>query len=194
MKLEEENPFEPEVAFKGNKAAGEAKGEIASESVFPDLSQTANDEKASYGPFLICLAGLLILVTVRSVYAFLEQIAVRYLPDGYFWELFESSSTRHADLWQFMLAQTIYLMVRIGVFAWLILLFFKRKRKLADIFINTQVLFILVDILFFMMGVVNFDIRIDRYFPITTIFDFIFLAIVGNYLTKSKKGKAVFIN
>ena len=81
-----------------------------------------------------------------------------------------------------------------GVFAWLILLFFKRKRKLADIFINTQVLFILVDILFFMMGVVNFDIRIDRYFPITTIFDFIFLAIVGNYLTKSKKGKAVFIN
>lgn len=194
MKLEEENPFEPEVAFKGNKAAGEAKGEIASESVFPDLSQTANDEKASYGPFLICLAGLLILVTVRSVYAFLEQIAVRYLPDGYFWELFESSSTRHADLWQFMLAQTIYLMVRIGVFAWLILLFFKRKRKFADIFINTQVLFILVDILFFMMGVVNFDIRIDRYFPITTIFDFIFLAIVGNYLTKSKKGKAVFIN
>jgi hypothetical protein len=194
MKLEEENPFEPEVAFKGNKAAGEAKGEIASESVFPDLSQTANDEKASYGPFLICLAGLLILVTVRSVYAFLEQIAVRYLSDGYFWELFESSSTRHADLWQFMLAQTIYLMVRIGVFAWLILLFFKRKRKFADIFINTQVLFILVDILFFMMGVVNFDIRIDRYFPITTIFDFIFLAIVGNYLTKSKKGKAVFIN
>lgn len=194
MKLEEENPFEPEVTFKGNKAAGEAKGEIASESVFPDLSQTANDEKASYGPFLICLAGLLILVTVRSVYAFLEQIAVRYLSDGYFWELFESSSTRHADLWQFMLAQTIYLMVRIGVFAWLILLFFKRKRKLADIFINTQVLFILVDILFFMMGVVNFDIRIDRYFPITTIFDFIFLAIVGNYLTKSKKGKAVFIN
>lgn len=194
MKLEEENPFEPEVAFKGNKAAGEAKGEIASESVFPDLSQTANDEKASYGPFLICLAGLLILVTVRSVYAFLEQIAVRYLPDGYFWELFESSSTRHADLWQFMLAQTIYLMVRIGVFAWLILLFFKRKRKFADIFINTQVLFILVDILFFVMGVVNFDIRIDRYFPITTIFDFIFLAIVGNYLTKSKKGKAVFIN
>lgn len=194
MKLEEENPFEPEVTFKGNKAAGEAKGEIASESVFPDLSQTANDEKASYGPFLICLAGLLILVTVRSVYAFLEQIAVRYLPDGYFWELFESSSTRHADLWQFMLAQTIYLMVRIGVFAWLILLFFKRKRKFADIFINTQVLFILVDILFFMMGVVNFDIRIDRYFPITTIFDFIFLAIVGNYLTKSKKGKAVFIN
>lgn len=167
------------------------------EQTLPDdaLSAQGKDNKDKREPFgiaLICVFILILLGVAIGIYTSFLEVQL-YLPGGEFWE-FVSSPLYQEGWWGFVLTLSLYQLLSTAVFIWLAYLFIKRKHIFIEAYIMARMLFIIIDWGIHKVGLAYFNIRIFPYFPIDAFVSIVFLIIIGLYLTKSERAKAVFIN